>query len=97
MAEGFSSLLIWSLRVGAQFRPSMFGLFVTDNPHPPDDDSALGVQGHANMGEISVEFNPIAVTSFEPPATAQPAVALHAGKVHERSKKAGVHTIQSVI
>jgi hypothetical protein len=57
-----------------------------------DDSDMLSRQPNPALGEIRVLVQPTMVTSYTTTA-ALPAVALKAGKMHERSKKAGVHSV----
>jgi hypothetical protein len=60
---------------------------------PADDEEALGRQPNASLGEIAVKVRRIIVTDRYRRTHPAPSVALSTGKVHERSKKAGVHSV----
>jgi hypothetical protein len=59
-----------------------------------DDDDALARGPHAQLGEIHVDVLPVRVKGTS--RRVGESVALHAGAVHERSKKAGVHSVRYV-
>jgi hypothetical protein len=60
---------------------------------PADDDEALSRQPNASLGEIAVQVRRIIVNDRYQRPHPVPGVALFTGKVHERSKKAGVHSV----
>jgi hypothetical protein len=70
-------------------------LFVTRTQAPcadVDDDEALNRQPNASLGEISVQVQRTTVTDLYRPEYTH-SITLSAGRVHERSKKAGAHSI----
>jgi hypothetical protein len=69
--------------------------FESDALSPDDsDDESLDRQLNASLGEISVQIQPAIVIEYSKPTRRAPGVSLSAGKVHERSKKAGDHSIE---
>jgi hypothetical protein len=62
-----------------------------------DDDEALNLQPNPSLGEISVTVQPVIVTAHYQRKQPQAAIELSTGKVHERSKKAGVHSVGYIL
>jgi hypothetical protein len=61
-----------------------------------DDDAALSVGVSASLGEISVQIRPVIITEYNDRKSRRKDVSLVPGIIHERSKKAGAHSVQCV-
>jgi hypothetical protein len=61
-----------------------------------DEDDALAAGAPAALGEIALTITPVLIMCAAQPRGRVDAVALSSAKIHERSKKAGVHRVQYV-
>jgi hypothetical protein len=64
----------------------------------PDDDAALPLPDTSHVGEIRVSISPLKITGETTSSKnrARKPTTLSSGKVHEKSKKIGMHTVRSV-